>query len=38
MHDQLGHVINALVEKGLIEKTTPKDPVTTNLASTTQSI
>ena len=32
-YDQLTNVINALVEKGLLEKTAPKDPISADLSS-----
>jgi hypothetical protein len=32
-YDQLSNVINGLVEKGLLEKTVPKDPVSADLSS-----
>lgn len=32
-HDQLGKVIEALVEKGLLKKTIPQEPVSENLSS-----
>jgi len=32
-YDQLSNLINALVEKGLLEKTAPKDPVSADLSS-----
>ena len=31
-HDQLGNLINALVEKGLLKKSSPQDPISENLA------
>lgn len=31
-HDQLTNVINALVEKGLLKKNNPQEPVSENLA------
>jgi hypothetical protein len=32
-YDQLTNLINALVEKGLLEKTAPKDPISADLSS-----
>lgn len=32
-YDQLTNVINALVEKGLLEKTAPKDPISADLSN-----
>lgn len=35
-YDQLTKVINALVEKGLLEKTAPKDPVSEDISDVTK--